>query len=163
MTKDQVMKIKPMDYSFQTNMVKLVKFGHFFIGGGPTPQSFSDLKRLGINKVINIRTPAESLPNEKELAQSAGLIYVNIPVPGCHALTETMVQKVNSEINPSEDGTTLIYCASGNRASSWLAFYLFDTHGLTAEESISVSKTVALTKPDITQETYDLLLKRQKN
>ncbi|MCB0415905.1 MAG: hypothetical protein KDD50_16325, partial [Bdellovibrionales bacterium] len=102
-----------------------------------------------------------SLPNEKELAESAGLEYVNIPVTGCHALTPAKVREVNAEVDFEEDGKTLVYCASGNRASSWLAAHLFHDCGLSPEEAVLKAQQVGMDMPHMASETIKLLKSAQ--
>lgn len=161
MNKKTMLKTEAIDLTAKVQTNKLVKFGPLYIGGSLSKESFEQLKKLGIETLINIRTIDETPIDEEQNAINAGLAYFNVPVEGCHVLNEDKVHAVNNLID-YRDGKTLVYCASGNRASAWLAFHLKDNYQFTSEEAIETVTKVAMTKSELIQETLKELKRRSK-
>jgi uncharacterized protein (TIGR01244 family) len=159
MSKKEVLETKVENLDDKTSLDKLRKFKNLYVASKPQGDSFKELAKLGIKKVINIKKPEESLPNEAELAKDAGLEYVNIPVEGCRALDIGLVRQLNAEVGYLNEGPICIYCASGNRVSSWFANHLYIGHNFTIDEAIDKAKEIGMDKEPIEEGTREILAK----
>jgi hypothetical protein len=53
-----------------------------FRGAQPSEQGFSELKKLGVTSIVNLRQRSREVEWERKLAESLGLRFVNNPVRG---------------------------------------------------------------------------------
>ncbi|MFM7425716.1 MAG: beta-lactamase hydrolase domain-containing protein [Elainella sp.] len=90
----------------------------FSAGGQPTPEDLTQLAETGFKSVVNLRFPDESgtLTDEQQLAESAGLSYVNVPVQSTEANPELTAQ-VLAELEHLPT-PVYFYCRAGGRASA---------------------------------------------
>lgn len=107
----------------------------FLAGGQPTPEDLKQLAEQGFKSVVNLRSSDESgaLANEQQLAEAAGLQYVNVPLHSTEAKAE-LTAKVISEV---ERLPTPIYfhCGAGGRASA-SALIAFATQQKLSREAV---------------------------
>jgi uncharacterized protein (TIGR01244 family) len=107
----------------------------FSAGGQPTPEALKQLADEGFKSVVNLRSSDESgaLANEQQLAEAAGLQYVNVPLRSTEAKAE-LTAKVISEV---ESLPTPIYfhCGAGGRASA-SALIAFATQQKLSREAV---------------------------
>jgi uncharacterized protein (TIGR01244 family) len=116
-----------------TNIKKISD--QFSAGGQPDDEDLKRLADAGFKSVVNLRSPEESgaLVNEGQLAEDAGLQYVNIPVRSTEANAE-LTAKVIAE---AAGLPTPIYfhCGAGGRASA-AALIAFATEKKLSREDI---------------------------
>lgn len=90
----------------------------FSAGGQPTPEALKQLADEGFKSVVNLRSSDESgaLANEQQLAEAAGLQYVNVPLQS----TEAKAELTATVLSEAERLPTPIYfhCGAGGRASA---------------------------------------------
>jgi uncharacterized protein (TIGR01244 family) len=90
----------------------------FAAGGQPTSEDLTRLANEGFKSVVNLRSLNESgtLAHEEQLAEAAGLNYLNVPLPSTEAnaqLTAQMLAKVENLPTP-----IYFHCGAGGRASA---------------------------------------------
>ena len=83
-------------------------------GGQPTAEELRDLARKGVKTIVNVRSPDEevvhlSTAEEKALAESLGMIYVNVPVTGKNINEETAEQVKQAIGEAKKDGTVFVH------------------------------------------------------
>lgn len=88
--------------------------GKLFIGPQPTAQDLDDARQQGIKTVIDLRPPSETETSNRDLAQSRGLGYVNIPVDKDN-LSAAWIGELETAMQ-EQTGPFLIHCATGARA-----------------------------------------------
>lgn len=107
----------------------------FLAGGQPTPEDLKQLVAEGFKSVVNLRSPGEPgvVADEQQLAQAAGLHYVNVPISSTEANAESTA-KVLSQV---ESLPTPIYfhCGAGGRASA-SALIAFATQQKLSREAV---------------------------
>ncbi len=128
----------------ECSLAKLRKMGNLYSGSKPLRTSFQEMKELGIQKIIDLKLPAETPIDEKALAQAAGLEYINIPINGADTYTKEVVEKISAEVD--NNIPTLVYCASANRVPAWLCMSLGLENILSEEENIEIGKKMGMDK-----------------
>src|SRR5256885_12423548 len=86
--------------------------------GATTPAALADVKKMGYNSVINLRTQSEAgaeLEAEAAAAKAAGINYVHLPFNNA-APDPAVVDRFLSVITDKANEPAFIHCASANRA-----------------------------------------------
>lgn len=91
--------------------------------GATTPETSTELKKLGFNSIINLRRdgePGVDISASRTAATGAGLKYIHIPVDGTNPdakSVETFLAAVTDKANQP----AYIHCGSANRVGAmWL-------------------------------------------
>ena len=93
---------------------------HLFTGGQPSAQQLRDVAQSGVTTVIDLRMPQEDAVTTKPLlpSNSACATYAcPLPAPP----TSTTPMRTLDRLLRQDTNTTLLHCASGNRAGALLA------------------------------------------
>ncbi len=88
------------------------------IGGQPTPEDLKELANSGFQSVLNLRSPGEanSLPDEQQKAEAAGLEYANVPLQPS-VPDATLISKALEQLEELPK-PVLIHCGAGLRAGA---------------------------------------------
>ena len=87
--------------------------------GATTPAALADVKKMGYNSVINLRTAAEAgaeLEAEAAAAKAAGINYIHLPFNNA-APDPAVVDSFLIAITDKANQPAFIHCASANRAA----------------------------------------------
>ena len=87
--------------------------------GATTPAALAEVKKMGYNSVINLRTAAEAgaeLEAEAAAAKAAGINYIHLPFNNA-APDPAAVDKFLQVITDKANEPAFIHCASANRAA----------------------------------------------
>ena len=87
--------------------------------GATTPSAVADVKKMGFNSVINLRTSAEAgaeLEAEAAAAKAAGINYFHLPFNNA-APDPAVVDAFLKVITDKANEPAFIHCASANRAA----------------------------------------------
>ncbi len=90
-----------------------------FIGPQPTAQDLDEARQQGIKTVIDLRLPSVTETSNRDLAQSRGLGYVNMPVDK-ENLSAASIGDLEAAMQ-EQAGPFLIHCATGARAALLLS------------------------------------------
>lgn len=111
-----------------------------FIGPQPTPQDLIEAKQHGVETVIDMRMPGESPTSNKEMTESSGLAYVNIPVDKT-ALVETQIDALTDTLK-TVPGPYLLHCATGARAALLLTLGRAKQFRWTSDQVFAEAKAI---------------------
>ena len=108
--------------------VKIKNFGQmderFYRGAQPKEKDYESLKALGIHTVVDLQ--AEPKGYEKQIVESLGMHYVNIPMVGKEYPTEEAVQAFLKLVDDPSTGKFYVHCAGGrHRTGAMGAVYRF--------------------------------------
>jgi protein tyrosine/serine phosphatase len=108
--------------------VKIKNFGQmderFYRGAQPKKDDYQSLKALGITTVIDLQ--AEPKDYEKQMVESLGMRYVNIPMVDKAYPTEEAVNSFLKLANDPATGKFYVHCAGGrHRTGAIGAVYRF--------------------------------------
>ena len=133
-------------------MENIIKINdQFGVQGQLTPEQLQNLKNTGFQSLLNLRSPDEEgfLHDEQQLAEAAGLQYLNLAVnPGKidGELTEQFIQHLDCLEKP-----TLIHCKSGMRAGLIGLIYVAKKRKMTAKQALKMGKKLGFNFEDYPQ------------
>jgi protein tyrosine phosphatase (PTP) superfamily phosphohydrolase (DUF442 family) len=117
--------------------VKIKNFGQmderFYRGSQPKKEDYESLKAIGINTVIDLQ--AEPKDYEKQIVESLGMRYVNIPMEGKTYPTEEQVSAFTKLVDDPATGKFYVHCAGGrHRTGAMGAVYRFNKYHWTFDQ-----------------------------
>jgi len=136
----------------------VVGLRHLYISGQPDQTALSEARDHGVVAVINVRGPDELDWDEEAAVNELGMRYYNIPiVSGDTGLNSDAVAEITRLVGQYKGEKILLHCASGNRASAWLAVHLVQDHSMPVESAIDLAKHASLTKPAVETRVHEFL------
>jgi uncharacterized protein (TIGR01244 family) len=91
--------------------------------GATTPAALSEVKKMGYNSVVNLRTSAEAgaqIEEEAAAAKVAGINYIHLPF-NAQMPDPMLVENFLKAITDKANEPAFIHCASANRAAAlWM-------------------------------------------
>lgn len=116
-----------------------------FTGGQPSAQQLRDAAHAGVTTVIDLRMPQEDRGyDEAAAAEQLGLRYVRLPIEGAGGISEANARTLDRLLR-QDTGTTLLHCASGNRAGALLALAQARVHGASPDAALQFGRDAGLT------------------
>lgn len=92
-------------------------------GGALSPEAFAALKQAGFKSIVNLRTESEPGANaaeEQKAAEAAGFRYIHLPFASASPDASKLDEFLRIASTP-ENTPMMLHCASGGRASMFLA------------------------------------------
>lgn len=90
--------------------------------GQPSTEQFAAIQKAGYDVVVNLRPPADTLPDECALVEGNGMAYVSIPVIW-NAPTIENVERLFAVMQANEDRRVFVHCAMNMRVSAFMYLY----------------------------------------
>lgn len=122
------------------------------LSGTPDGESLNELKKRGVTRVIDLRSPQEATGFHVTVKE-AELTYHNVPFFNENGINAESIAKIEKLVAENPNTQLLVHCASGNRAASWLAIHMNQEHGRSKDESLELAKQAGLTSPKLTEIT----------
>ena len=95
----------------------------FYRGARPGKKDMAVLKSIGIDTIIDL---TDNTPEERSLAEAAGLKYINIAIKDKSYPTEAAVAEFIKTVNDPATGEFYVHCAGGrHRTGDMGAVYRF--------------------------------------
>jgi len=114
-------------------------------GGQPSAQQLHDAAKAGVTTVIDLRAPTEDRGyDEQAAAEKLGLRYVRLPIAGAGDISVANARTLDRLLK-QDPNTTLLHCASGNRAGALLALAHARMDGASTEEALQLGRDAGLT------------------
>lgn len=136
----------------------VVSVKHLYFSDQPDAATLIEARDRGVGTVINLRDPSEFDWDEASAAKDAGLAYYNIPIASDSTSFDIdAMNQISALVKKHSDQKILLHCASGNRASAWLAIHLVKDHGMNMDSSILLAQKAGLTKPAIEARVREFL------
>src|SRR5665213_2752007 len=86
---------------------------HVFRGAQPTHEGFTNLSKLGIQTVIDLREPGDRSTTERKWVTDAGMRYVSVPMYGMTTPSNASVLKVLELLEDRGTGPVFVHCKRG--------------------------------------------------
>ena len=121
-------------------------------GAQPDLAGFKYLRDLGVRTIINLREAkdAERL-NEREIVESLGMKYVNIPVKDGNFFTRSRrippeaIQSFFQIIDASDAGTVFVHCHRGaDRTGALVSFYRIVRHNWDSVRAYTEARQIGM-------------------
>jgi protein tyrosine/serine phosphatase len=110
-------------------------------GAQPLTGYAKKLGALGVKTIVNLRGEDEISRDEQTEAETAGLRYFNISMPGLSAPSDEQVSRVLAIIDNQENQPVFIHCKRGSdRTGTIAAVYRISHEGWNAERAITEAK-----------------------
>ena len=127
----------------ETSGVTIENFGkvndNYYRGSQPDREGFAQLKKLGIKTVIDLRK--DYVREAPDLARSAGLKYINIPLKASTPATQEQTQYFLSLVNNPANWPVYVHCKGGrHRTGAMTAIYRITRDGWTADQAYQEMK-----------------------
>ncbi|MCD9088459.1 sulfur transferase domain-containing protein [Stenotrophomonas sp. SY1] len=113
--------------------------------GQPSAQQLRDAAASGVTTVIDLRQPDEDRGfDEAALAEQLGLRYVRLPIAGASGITADNARTLQRLLK-QDKGTTLLHCASSNRAGALLSLINAGIEGAPVEAALQLGRDAGMT------------------
>jgi len=100
---------------------------HVYRGAQPTPEGFRYLAGIGVRTVIDLRETGARARAEQRLVTQLGMTYLNVPMTGLAAPTETELLKILPVLENSSPHAVYVHCWRGaDRTGAVIAAYHID-------------------------------------
>lgn len=108
--------------------------GRIYRGEQPKKDEYEALRSLGVTTIIDLRLDAKK--NAKDLAEAAGLTYVNIPIDDHKQPSDDDVARFISLLESTPNDKVYVHCAGGrHRTGSMIAIYRMVHCGWNVEQA----------------------------
>jgi tyrosine-protein phosphatase SIW14 len=112
----------------------------YYRGAQPNGEDYADLAGLGVRTLINL-TSDDAQANERGLAESAGMSYVQIPMTTHERLTPEKVTEFLRIVNDPARQPVYVHCVGGrHRTGVMSAVYRMTHDAWTADEAFKEMK-----------------------
>jgi protein tyrosine/serine phosphatase len=127
----------------QTEGITIKNFGkvdeHYYRGSQPDQAQVSELKKLGIKTVIDLRK--DNVRDEPAWVKGAGMQYFNIPLKASVPPTEEQTDYFLGLVNNPANWPVYIHCKGGrHRTGALTAVYRITQDGWTADRAFQEMK-----------------------
>jgi len=103
---------------------------HVYRGAQPTQEGFSNLNKLGIKVVVDLREPGDRSTQENKIVTAAGMKYMSVPMYGMATPKNESVQKVLALLEDNSVGPVFVHCKRGaDRTGGVIACYRIEHDG----------------------------------
>jgi protein tyrosine phosphatase (PTP) superfamily phosphohydrolase (DUF442 family) len=123
-----------------------------FRGAQPDLAGFKYLRDVGVRTIINLRLAkdAERL-NEREIVESLGMKYVNIPIEDGNFFTRSRrippeaIRSFFQTIDASDSGTVFVHCHRGaDRTGALVSFYRIARHNWDSVRAYAEARQIGM-------------------
>ncbi len=140
----------------------VLRFGNVILAGQPDQALFTEFKQRGITAVLTLREPVELEWDEKQVAESAGLRFYQLPVQGPDDLSPEMFDKSLEIIRSAKDNAkVLVHCAAASRVGAvWMAHRIIDGK-LSVDDARKEARQVGLRAPVLEAKVLEYVKTKQ--
>jgi protein tyrosine phosphatase (PTP) superfamily phosphohydrolase (DUF442 family) len=106
-------------------------------GAQPDAGGFEELKKLGVDIVVNLRHEPDEIAWERALVQTQGLEYVSIPWRGRNTPDTALIAKFLELLRANPDKQVFVHCQRGaERTGVMVACYRMSAESWTADQAL---------------------------
>src|SRR5580700_3003566 len=111
---------------------------HLYRGAQPRDPGLLELKKLGITTIVNLRSEnPETFDREEKSAESLGIRFVHIPVPGWSPPTNDQVAQFLAIFHDNLQEKVFVHCRFGDdRTGVFVASYRMAFEKLPADQAL---------------------------
>ena len=129
---------------------------HVYRGAQPHGQGFSDLAKIGIKTVIDLRGET----SEDKEVQTAGMRYVRLPWSGYKAPTDSQISSVLALLSDNTAWPVFVHCKRGaDRTGTAIACYRIVHDHWSNQEALAEAKTFGMSSMEVAMERFILRFK----
>jgi protein tyrosine phosphatase (PTP) superfamily phosphohydrolase (DUF442 family) len=118
---------------------------HIYRGAQPTGDGFTNLKKLGIETVVDLREPGDRSALEQKVVTAAGMHYVSVPMYGMSMPSNESVQKVLGILEDTSTGPVFVHCRRGaDRTGAVIACYRVEHDLWKNKQALAEAKSMGM-------------------
>ena len=118
---------------------------HVYRGAQPTAQGFSNLNKLGIKVVVDLREPGDRSTLESKIVTAAGMKYISVPMYGMETPSNESVQKVLALLEDKSSGPVFVHCKRGaDRTGGVIACYRIEHDGWKNDKALVEARSMGM-------------------
>ena len=118
---------------------------HIYRGAQPTSDGFANLKKLGIETVIDLREPGDRSVLEQKAVTAAGMHYASVPMYGMSTPSNDSVQKVLGMLEDTATGPVFVHCRRGaDRTGGVIACYRIEHDLWKNQQALAEAKSLGM-------------------
>jgi tyrosine-protein phosphatase SIW14 len=118
---------------------------HIYRGAQPTDDGFANLKKLGIETVVDLREPGDRSALEQKVVTAAGMRYVSVPMYGMSTPSNESVQKVLALLEDTSSGPVFVHCKRGaDRTGAVIACYRVEHDRWKNQQALAEAKSLGM-------------------
>ena len=118
---------------------------HVYRGAQPSHEGFVALAKMGVKTVIDLREPGQRSRAEERLVTAAGMKYVNVPMSGLVAPTESEINRILAILEDEAAGPVFVHCKRGaDRTGAVIASYRIDHDRWENDKALSEAKELGM-------------------
>lgn len=122
---------------------------HIYRGGEPTEEGMRELGAAHVELDIDLRESGGATEDERRIAQSLGMQYVNIPFPALSAPSLDQVKRVLSLMSPDDAGKIFVHCRRGkDRTGTVVACYRIQHDGWTNQRASEEARSYGMSRAE---------------
>lgn len=134
----------PATQDVGTSKIRIDNFGqinkNYYRGAQPVARDYADLASLGVKMLINL-TSDDADPNEKALAERAGMKYVQIPMSTHRAPNPDQLMHFLALVNDPANQPVYVHCVGGrHRTGVMTAAYRMTQDGWSSDQAFAEMK-----------------------
>jgi tyrosine-protein phosphatase SIW14 len=124
--------------------VRIENFGQvssvLYRGSQPQGRDYADLKTLGVKTIVNL-TSDDADPNERSMAEAAGIAYVQIPMTVHTPPTSAQLAQFLALVSDPASQPVYVHCVGGrHRTGVMTAAYRMADEGWNADQAFKEMK-----------------------
>ena len=128
---------------------------HVYRGAQPTREGFSNLSKLGIQTVIDLREPGDRSTTERKWVTGAGMRYVSVPMYGMSTPSNESVVKVLGMLEDRGTGPVFVHCKRGaDRTGGVIACYRIEHDHWKNAQALSEARSLGMSWFQIAIQSY---------
>ncbi|HSR08402.1 MAG TPA: tyrosine-protein phosphatase [Bryobacteraceae bacterium] len=118
---------------------------HVYRGAQPTWEGFSNLNKLGIKIVVDLREPGDRSALENKIVTAAGMKYISVPMYGMATPKNESVQKVLALLEDNSTGPVFVHCKRGaDRTGGVIACYRIEHDGWKNDKALVEARSMGM-------------------
>ena len=107
-------------------------------GGQPNPVGFEELKKMGIDIVVNLRNDTGEIAREQTLVEKQGMQYVSIPWRGSNNPSIEQIVQFLELLRANPDKKVFVHCERGaERTGVMVASYRISHDSWSGEQALN--------------------------
>jgi protein tyrosine/serine phosphatase len=131
--------------------------GAVYRGAQPSAQGFQSLAHLGVKTIVDLRESGGRAVNEKKIVEAAGMKYINIPMDGHAAPTESQVVHLLALLNDNASGPVFVHCRRGaDRTGTIMACYRISHDHWENQKALDEAKANGMSWTEMAMKHYVL-------
>lgn len=136
-------------------------FGTILTAGQLSRTDLEFARGQQVKTIVTLRTEGELEWNERDVVDSLGMTFVEIPFRAPDTLTDDIFERGRLVLENAQQ-PLILHCGSANRVGAlWLPWRVLDG-GLSVEEALAEAKTVGLKTPEYETRALDYISRMQE-